>query len=225
MVYEFDVKIFCQNLKATKPPYECPVKGCGKVYKSYCGIQFHLYNYDHDNPENNVVSPFNKKGSMKKKKGWHHRQSRRSPTPPEFLQPPKRDPLTYAESQRLVEVDLDGRIHRINIYEPLEIISQDQVDNHDNTEKEEKEEKVEKPAPKPTKNNDAKGRKEASAPSQEKSTKLPEAQYKVVDDYIKPVNPPSRPNSYFRYIEKSVEELDEDVEYDMDEEVTLKFIN
>jgi bromodomain and PHD finger-containing protein 1 len=46
-----------------------------------------------------------------------------------------------------------------------------------------------------------------------------EAQFKVVEDYIKPCNPKPRPNSYYRYIEKSVEELDDEVEYDMEEEV------
>jgi hypothetical protein len=81
MVYDFDVRDFCQNLKATKPPYECPVKDCGKVYKSYCGIQFHLYNYDHDNPENNIPTPTGKKPGKKKGRWGHHRSMRRSPTP------------------------------------------------------------------------------------------------------------------------------------------------
>lgn len=214
MVYDFDVKEFCQNLKATKPPYECPVRSCGKVYKSYCGIQFHLYNFDHDNPENNSPSPGKKPGKKKTKWG-HHRAMRRSPTPPEFVAPPRRETLTYAEAQRLVEIDLEGRLHRINIYEPLEIITQDEIDNHKNTEKEEKAEKT----PLKTKNcENQKARKEPTAGAQP-LVKLPEAQFKVIDDYIKPIKISQRQNSYYRYIEKSVEELDEEVEYDMDEEV------
>lgn len=213
MVYDFDVKEFCQNLKATKPPYECPVRSCGKVYKSYCGIQFHLYNFDHDNPENNSPSPGKKPGKKKTKWG-HHRAMRRSPTPPEFVAPPRRETLTYAEAQRLVEIDLEGRLHRINIYEPLEIITQDEIDNHKNTEKEEKAEKT----PLKTKNcENQKARKEPTAGAQP-IVKLPEAQFKVIDDYIKPSKISQRQNSYYRYIEKSVEELDEEVEYDMDEE-------
>lgn len=213
MVYDFDVKEFCQNLKATKPPYECPVRSCGKVYKSYCGIQFHLYNFDHDNPENNSPSPGKKPGKKKTKWG-HHRAMRRSPTPPEFVAPPRRETLTYAEAQRLVEIDLEGRLHRINIYEPLEIITQDEIDNHKNTEKEEKAEKT----PLKTKNcENQKARKEPTAGAQP-LVKLPEAQFKVIDDYIKPIKISQRQNSYYRYIEKSVEELDEEVEYDMDEE-------
>lgn len=219
MVYDFDVKIFCDNLRATKPPYECPVKSCGKVYKSYCGIQFHMYNYDHDNPENNA-SPA-KKPSSKKKQKWHHRQNRRSPTPPEFPQTLRRETLTYAEAQRLVEVDLEGRIHRINIYEPLEIISQDEIDNHHNTEKEEKAEKSPAKNVKNNNNDGSKTRKEPSVPTSHANlpSKLPEAQYKVIEDFIKPANHQPRPNSYYRYIEKSTEELDTEVEYDMDEEV------
>jgi len=211
MVYDFDVRDFCQNLKATKPPYECPVKDCGKVYKSYCGIQFHLYNYDHDNPENNSPTPTGKKPGKKKGRWGHHRSMRRSPTPPDFIKPaPRLETLTYAEAQRLVEIDVDGRIHRINIYEPLEIM-----------EKEEKAEKVSKVSKQHVEKNKTKN-KEPSVQgntNNNKDGKLPEAQFKVVEDYIKPCNPKPRPNSYYRYIEKSVEELDDEVEYDMDEEV------
>ncbi|XP_048740220.2 peregrin-like isoform X2 [Ostrea edulis] len=213
MVYDFDVKEFCQNLKATKPPYECPVRSCGKIYKSYCGIQFHLYNFDHDNPENNSPSPGKKPGKKKTKWG-HHRSIRRSPTPPEFVVPQRRETLTYAEAQRLVEIDLEGRLHRINIYEPLEIITQDEIDNHNNTEKEEKAEKI---PLKPKICENQKSRKEPTAPTQS-TVKLPEAQFKVIDDYIKPNKISPRQNSYYRYIEKSADELDDEVEYDMDEE-------
>ena len=51
MGVDFDVKTFCHNLRATKPPYECPVETCRKVYKSYSGIEYHLYHYDHDSPQ------------------------------------------------------------------------------------------------------------------------------------------------------------------------------
>ncbi|XP_061178693.1 peregrin-like isoform X3 [Saccostrea echinata] len=213
MVYDFDVKEFCQNLKATKPPYECPVRSCGKIYKSYCGIQFHLYNFDHDNPENNSPSPGKKPGKKKTKWG-HHRSMRRSPTPPEFVVPQRRETLTYAEAQRLVEIDLEGRLHRINIYEPLEIITQDEIDNHHNTEKEEKAEKT----PLKTKVSETQKTRKEQPPQGQSTVKLPEAQYKVIDDYIKPNKISNRQNSYYRYIEKSSEELDEEVEYDMDEE-------
>ena len=225
MVYDFDVKTFCQNLKATKPPYKCPLPNCGKMYKSHSGIQFHLYNFDHDNPENYVPSPAKK--LKRKYQRWHHRSNRRSPTPPEFVRPPTRETLTYAEAQRLVEIDFDGQIHRIDIYEPLEIISQGEIDNQNNTEKEEKAEKSSQKGLKSQEGN--KVRKEGNNGSQNANNtpsvpKLPEAQVKVLDEYIKPSNIPSRPVSYYRYMEKSTEELDEEVEYDMDEEVRNRWL-
>ncbi|XP_013401119.1 peregrin-like isoform X1 [Lingula anatina] len=208
----FDVKTFCQNLKATKPPYECPVNGCGKIYKSWSGIQFHLYHFDHDNPDNNSPTPQKKPGRKKGKQ--HHRSVRRSASPADFIRIPAREHnLTYAEAQRLVEVDLDGRVHRINIYEPLEIICQDEIENVDNTEKEEKTE-AKSPQKTGKQIDNTKLKKEPSAAT----NKLPEPAFKVLEDYVKPPPAPPRPASYYRFIEKSVDEMDDEVEYDMDEE-------
>ncbi|XP_059166446.1 bromodomain-containing protein 1-like isoform X2 [Physella acuta] len=226
MVLDFDVKTFCQNLRATKPPYECPVKTCRKVYKSFSGIQFHMYNHNHDNPDSPgtgaAASPSGggRKPGKRKQKNWHPRQARRSPTPPEFIRSPQRETLSYAESQRLVEIDLDGCLRRIDICQPLEIISQDEIENQDNTEKEENEEKS--PSGRPVRNLESKSRKESlavgSLPPEINPNKLPEPNVKVLTDYVKPSKTSSHPASYYRYIEKSLEELDEEIEYDMDEE-------
>lgn len=211
MPFEFDVKAFLQHIQGLKPPYECPVKDCGKVYKSYSGIHYHLLHYDHDNPENNTPIKKPRKAHWKKSAT----RNGRSPTP-DVIKKSNRDPLTYAEAQRLVEVDLQGQVHRINIYEPLEVIAQEVIDNCNNTEKEERCEKT----PPKSKGLAKQSKKETPSVSSSQSVvKLPEACFKVLDDYVKPPKAPSRPNSYFRFIEKSVEELDEEVEYDMDEEV------
>ncbi|XP_012936104.1 bromodomain-containing protein 1 isoform X2 [Aplysia californica] len=227
MVLDFDVKTFCQNLRATKPPYECPVKTCRKVYKSFSGIQFHMHNHNHDCPDSPgtgvAASPSGggrKPGKRNKSSKWHPRQARHSPSPPEFSRSPQRDTLSYVESQRLVEIDFDGCLRRIDIYQPLEIISQDEIENQDNTEKEENAEK--NPSGRPVRNLESKARKEppavGSLPPDINPNKLPEPTVKVLDEYVKPNKVTSRGTSYYRYVEKSVEELDEEVEYDMDEE-------
>ncbi|XP_074645321.1 peregrin-like isoform X2 [Tubulanus polymorphus] len=236
MGIDFDLPTYVDNLKATKPPYECPK--CGRVYKSYSGIRFHLLNHDHNNLES-IPSPASsttkKIGKKKNSKLNNNRLVQRSPTPPDLFRNATRETLTYAEAQRMVEVELEGRIHRINIFDPLEVINQDEIDNQDNTEKEEK---LDKTIAKSAKNlEQALKKKEASASphhhhhhhhhGHHTTSRLPEASFKVLDDYVKPPTVPARPSSYYRYIDKASHELDDDVEYDMDEEdhAWLELIN
>ena len=56
--------------------------------------------------------------------------------------------------------------------------------------------------------------------------KLPEAQYREIADYNLPPAPPM-PETYYKFIEKTAEEMDKEVEYDMDEEdvAWLKMMN
>lgn len=56
-------------------------------------------------------------------------------------------------------------------------------------------------------------------PPPEPVVRLPEASYKELENYSICDAPP-RPNAYIRFIEKSTEELDGEVEYDVDEEDT-----
>ena len=63
-------------------------------------------------------------------------------------------------------------------------------------------------------------------PIDKKVLKLPEAQYTEIEDYKLPPAPPM-PSNYIKFVEKSPEELDAEVEYDMDEEdvAWLKMMN
>lgn len=149
MGLDFDVKTFCHNLRATKPPYECPVETCRKVYKSYSGIEYHLYHYDHDNPTPAQAVP------QKKRKGRPPRASLTgsgdtddgggngggglghggntpvSPNRSERSHSPGRETMTYAQAQRMVEVEIQGRIHRISIFENIDVVSDEDSDAED----------------------------------------------------------------------------------------------
>ncbi|KAM9374740.1 peregrin isoform 3-T3 [Phaethornis superciliosus] len=219
MGVDFDVKTFCHNLRATKPPYECPVGTCRKIYKSYSGIEYHLYHYDHDNPPPPQHTPLRKH----KKKGRQTRPAnKQSPSPSETSQSPGREVMTYAQAQRMVEVDLHGRVHRISIFDNLDVVSEDEEvpeevpengSNKENTE-------TQSVPPKSGKHKNKEKRKDSNHHHHNASAgttpKLPEVVYRELEQDT-PDAPP-RPTSYYRYIEKSAEELDEEVEYDMDEE-------
>ncbi|XP_066285250.1 peregrin-like isoform X11 [Branchiostoma lanceolatum] len=210
--YDFDVRVFLDNARACKPPYECPT--CRRVYKSFSGIEYHLLNFDHSNPEreSNPGTPM-RKGSRKSR---HHRSGRRSPSPVD-IRSPQRETLTYEQAQRLVEVDLDGRTHRIDITECLEIVTEDEIEEE--VENKEIEPNVDNKSKTPIKNNKKEDKlKKDVTGVQVNVGKLPEPSFKQLDDYVEPPDVPPRPKAYFRFIEKSVEELDEEVEYDMDEE-------
>uniref|UniRef100_UPI0037E8879F bromodomain and PHD finger-containing protein 3 isoform X2 n=1 Tax=Semicossyphus pulcher TaxID=241346 RepID=UPI0037E8879F len=55
----------------------------------------------------------------------------RSPSPYSLKASPSRETLTYAQAQKVVEVELDGRLHRISILEPLEVITEDEMKAQD----------------------------------------------------------------------------------------------
>ncbi|XP_008575699.1 PREDICTED: peregrin isoform X6 [Galeopterus variegatus] len=220
MGVDFDVKTFCHNLRATKPPYECPIETCRKVYKSYSGIEYHLYHYDHDNPPPPQQTPLRKH----KKKGRQSRPAnKQSPSPSEVSQSPSREVMSYAQAQRMVEVDLHGRVHRISIFDNLDVVSEDEEAPEETPENGSNKENTETPAatPKSGKHKNKEKRKDSNHhhhhnASASTTPKLPEVVYRELEQDT-PDAPP-RPTSYYRYIEKSAEELDEEVEYDMDEE-------
>ncbi|XP_045063169.1 peregrin-like isoform X2 [Coregonus clupeaformis] len=270
MGLDFDVKTFCHNLRATKPPYECPVKTCRKVYKSYSGIEYHLYHYDHDNPTPAQAMP------QKKRKGRPPRVSLvgtgdgeggvgkggglglggqgantpGSPNRSELSHSPGRETMTYAQAQRMVELEIHGRIHRISIFENIDVVSEDdsgaedppslggggcgggacnggdsggggsEVGGNGKDRPDTPAANAGKATPKSGKHKSKEKKKEVSSHHNSASSgpavKLPEVVYRELDQ--ERPDAPTRHSSYYRYIDKSVEELDEEVEYDIDEE-------
>lgn len=136
-VFDFDLHLFCENLKATKPPYECPAPGCGRVYKTYSGIQFHLFNFDHENPDGNTPSATPDVGDASQRSRvshgssrGHHRRLFRSPSlshgaihstsaaDESALSPDS----TSGKQQHLVEISVAGQTYTINIFEPIDVV-------------------------------------------------------------------------------------------------------
>ncbi|XP_043858012.1 bromodomain and PHD finger-containing protein 3 isoform X1 [Dromiciops gliroides] len=147
-------------------------------------------------------------------------EGRRSPSPYSLKCSPTRETLTYAQAQRIVEVDIDGRLHRISIYDPLKIITEDELTAQDITECNSNKENSEQPLfPGKSKKTSSKGKKKESCSKHAPGTSfhLPQPSFRVVDYCSQPDAPPL-PAAYYRYIEKPPEDLDADVEYDMDEE-------
>lgn len=199
MGLDFDVREYCKKLKDEQPhpPFSCPIEKCDKNYKSLIGLQYHLVNYDHDNPSPLaavVTTPNRKRG-----------RSRLPATPKNGTENPvSKDGVTYSDADDLVQYDIDGKSIKIPAAEALPIIT---------------EEEFQKlfdqgficsiPDVKP-----------------EPHLQLPEASFKDIENYSL-CDAPTRPNAYIRFIEKSAEEMDGEVEYDVDEEDTtwLSMIN
>nr|XP_020468227.1 bromodomain and PHD finger-containing protein 3-like isoform X3 [Monopterus albus] len=66
-------------------------------------------------------------GSVGGRGGGRGGGRQRSPSPYSLKASPSRETLTYAQAQKVVEVELDGRLHRISIVEPMEVITEDEM--------------------------------------------------------------------------------------------------
>ncbi|CAI5635748.1 unnamed protein product [Oreochromis niloticus] len=166
---------------------------------------------------------------MKKKARQHRVAVQRPPSP---IKPsPNKQILTYAQAQRMVEFELDGRIHRLSIYDKLDVISDDDpmvqeimecTSNKENAEKSKQQVLLRSVR---LKNKEKKNAALAIAGHVEggghhagshASPKLPEPKFRTVEYNLPAV--PKRPSAFYKYIDKTEEELDEETEYDMDEE-------
>ncbi|XP_044299705.1 bromodomain and PHD finger-containing protein 3 isoform X4 [Varanus komodoensis] len=147
-------------------------------------------------------------------------EGRRSPSPYSLKCSPTRETLTYAQAQRIVEVDIEGRLHRISIYDPLKIITEDELTAQDITECNSNKENSELPLfPSKSKKTQCKGKKREACTKHAAGTSfhLPQPSFRMIDSFSQP-DAPSLPPAYYQYVEKPPEDVDADVEYDMDEE-------
>lgn len=105
MGLDFDVLEFCKKLRIERPPpYQCPLEKCDRVYKSLCGLQYHLVRFDHETGAVPALPPPRKKGG---------RLRPAVPTGDIALQSPPREALTFAEAHKVVQFEIDGKISRV----------------------------------------------------------------------------------------------------------------
>lgn len=139
---------------------------------------------------------------------------------------PNRETLTYAQAQRMVELEVDGRVHRLSIYDKLDVITDDDPTAQEIMECNSNKENNEKPQQvlvrsvrlknNQQKKNAALTTSHGGSATHSSASGLLEPKVRTVE-YNLPVVP-KRPATYYKYSERTPEELDEEVEYDMDEE-------
>ncbi|KAF6201871.1 hypothetical protein GE061_004267 [Apolygus lucorum] len=205
---DFDVLEFCRKLRTSKqPPYTCPIVECGKTYKSMCGLQYHLVIFDHKTVKKGVendatpstpatsalTTPGHTWSRKSKKKRRFTKAKQQTPKPAETASPKERRPC--AATQNIIEFEIDDEVIRLTVDDNIPLISKHNY--------EVKHGALTNFTMELTKSKDL--------------LKLPEPQFSVIEDYSLSVMP-DKPSGYIRFIEKSAEDLDGEVEYDMDEE-------
>jgi bromodomain and PHD finger-containing protein 1 len=233
MRLDFDLRGWMEDMRACKPPYKCPFNDCGKVYKTFSGISSHITAHE---------------GEIAARKGSGEATPTGGvPDPVPFFKSPLKDSLVYNDVQKRMEFEAEGRGHVLSIYDGLECLAKDEweatlpkeskeeakeaggADDHHPppltpksnfnrfNKKKGKTPKSNKPNASSKPSSDAEAAKMDDSMSEKKPLKLPEAHYSIIDDYdIEDAAPLTK--AYYRFIEKPQDELDEEVEYDMDEE-------
>jgi len=109
---------------------------------------------------------------------------------------------SYANCQRYADGPSSPRLSRLNLDARLEVVWSDKVDSTDS-------------------GFDDIPSAESSVDDTEKfnAKKLPQPSFRLVKNYTPPVVMSPRPDSYYRLIEQTPEDQENEIEYDVDEEV------
>ena len=232
-----DTREMAQSIKGQAPPYECTI--CLKHYRSLTGIMYHLGQFGPPTKVPRCMLGDYSPQASPRPQGSPRPSAPASPGSCLKRKVPRRD-LTWAEAQRMVEIDFDTCFRRVEIDNDLDVDAASDDEEHgagkkktpiargvrgSQTPKTPKTGKVYTPrgrgkAASKTKN---KGKRKSRLKTPtldnigESGSALPLAQTTVLESLEFP-DAPERKSSYYRFVEQSTEDLDDLVEYDMDEE-------
>uniref|UniRef100_A0AAY5EGP9 Bromodomain and PHD finger containing, 3a n=1 Tax=Electrophorus electricus TaxID=8005 RepID=A0AAY5EGP9_ELEEL len=128
-----------------------------------------------------------------------------------------RDTLTYAQSQKMVEVELEGRLHRLNISDPLAVVTEDEMLAQEVAERNSNKENSRRVPSRARHGNTPSATKTRRRDGKHGGGRSRRPTFRRLDGFVASEAPPL-PVAYYRYVERSCEELETEAEYDMDEE-------
>ena len=214
-----DPREIAQSIKGQKPPYTCPC--CSKEYRSHTGIMYHIGQFGPPCKTPRCLTDSTAAVSSPKLPA-----STSAPASPatgcikKTAKVPRRD-LTWAEAQQIVELDFDTCYQRVEINTEVDV--ERESDGEEVVKKKGAGSKTPQkrgqgfvPRGKSAKNK-GKRKSKLKTPGKGDLIPLPVAEIQVMEGVDAP-DAPSRSNSFYRFIEMCAEDLDEMVEYDIDEE-------
>ena len=193
---DLDIKAWCESIRGMKPPFECPFNDCRRIYKSFAGIEQHVYTHNPESAYEDALSPT-------------------SPTRKSF------DFAAYSGAQKVLDIEINGEVHQLNVENNLRVVTSEEF-NSENSAKcgklagsnKRKKGKCVSELPATVSSN-------ANVINTE-NAKLPLPSFRYVDCLHAKASQPIKKflgSEYIRYTDKSFEDLERDTEYDMDEEV------